>query len=266
MPNPPGSFIWYELMTPDADAAARFYGRVVGWTIAEQADPNAPPGRDYRMIGRKDGGSAGGLMKLSPEMVAGGARPSWLACFYAPDVDATVKRIEAAGGKSIMRMTIPVGEIAMVADPMGAPFDVMRPVPPPGKKDATSDVFDAKKAGHVRWHQLQSPDLARAKAFYAEHFGYRFTDSMPMGPLGDYWFIDHASGRLGGMMQLPPTDGTAGWVLYFGVESATAAKRAIEANGGKITHDLHEVPGGDWVVIAEDPQGAPFGVVGPKGD
>jgi predicted enzyme related to lactoylglutathione lyase len=27
----------------------------------------------------------------------------------------------------------------------------------------------------------------------------------------------------------------------------------------------HQVPGGDWVVIAADPQGATFGVVGPQG-
>jgi predicted enzyme related to lactoylglutathione lyase len=37
-----GSFIWYELMTPDANAAARFYGNVVGWKIADHA--NAPSG------------------------------------------------------------------------------------------------------------------------------------------------------------------------------------------------------------------------------
>jgi predicted enzyme related to lactoylglutathione lyase len=30
--------------------------------------------------------------------------------------------------------------------------------------------------------------------------------------------------------------------------------------------DLHQVPGGDWVVIATDPQGARFGIVGPKGE
>jgi len=27
----------------------------------------------------------------------------------------------------------------------------------------------------------------------------------------------------------------------------------------------HQVPGGDWVVSAVDPQGAAFGVVGPQG-
>ena len=28
-----GSWIWYELMTPDADGAKAFYDRVVGWNI-----------------------------------------------------------------------------------------------------------------------------------------------------------------------------------------------------------------------------------------
>ena len=28
-----GSFIWYELMTSDATAAARFYGAAFGWFV-----------------------------------------------------------------------------------------------------------------------------------------------------------------------------------------------------------------------------------------
>ena len=28
-----GDFIWYELMTTDAEGARRFYSSVVGWTI-----------------------------------------------------------------------------------------------------------------------------------------------------------------------------------------------------------------------------------------
>ena len=29
-PNPPGDFIWYELMTPDAEGSKAFYDAVVG--------------------------------------------------------------------------------------------------------------------------------------------------------------------------------------------------------------------------------------------
>ena len=35
MANQHGDFIWYELLTSDADAAARFYGAVVGWQARE---------------------------------------------------------------------------------------------------------------------------------------------------------------------------------------------------------------------------------------
>jgi predicted enzyme related to lactoylglutathione lyase len=42
MANPDGSFVWYELMTPDPDAIAPFYGDVIGWTITK-ADPRNRP-------------------------------------------------------------------------------------------------------------------------------------------------------------------------------------------------------------------------------
>jgi predicted enzyme related to lactoylglutathione lyase len=35
--------------------------------------------------------------------------------------------------------------------------------------------------------------------------------------------------------------------------------------GGSVVNGPHQVPGGDWVVVAIDSQGAAFGVVGPQG-
>ena len=59
---------------------------------------------------------------------------------------------------------------------------------------------------------------------------------------------------------------TPGWQVYFGVPSALQARDAIVRAGGTILTEPHQVPGGDWVVIAQDPQGAQFGVVGPRGE
>jgi uncharacterized protein len=265
MANPPASFIWYELLTTDASAAAKFYGAVVGWKIAERGNPEAAGGRDYRPIGRDDGGMAGGVLQLTTDMLAQGAQSTWLGYLNVKDVDSAVKAIEADGGRThLAKMTLPVGDIAMVADPMGAPFYVMRPIPPPDKPDATSDVFDTAAAQHVRWNELASPDLARAKAFYAKHFGFAFKDVMPMGALGDYCFIDHGGRRIGAIMQKPAQGAVTSWLFYFGVQSIAAAQRAIEAGGGKIADGPHQVPGGDWIVVANDPQGAAFGCVGAK--
>jgi uncharacterized protein len=259
---PAGGFIWYELMTSDAEAASRFYEAVVGWKIPRPA-PDAAP--DYRMIQRDDGGNAGGVLALSPEMIRQGARPVWLGYLQVTEVDATVLALAADGGRTLMRRSLPVGEIAMVTDPAGAPFYVMKPIPPEGAPGAVSDVFDPKKAQHVRWNELASENLAAAKAFYATHFHFAFNEILPMGPMGDYCFIDHGSQRIGAIMQKPPGSATRGWLFYFGVPSALAAREAILSSGGRIVREPHEVPGGDWVVVAEDPQGAAFAVVGPKG-
>ena len=75
--NEASNFIWYELMTTDPKGAAAFYGAVVGWNIASERDPAAGD-MDYRMIGRSDGGNAGGVLALNADMVAGGARPIWI--------------------------------------------------------------------------------------------------------------------------------------------------------------------------------------------
>lgn len=260
-------FIWYDLMTSDANAAVRFYGDVVGWEISGQPDPDTS-GMDYRMIVRDDGGNAGGVLQLNQDVLSHGAKSTWVAYLDVPDVDAAVKVIISDGGRLLMpKMTLPVGDIALVSDPMNSPLYVMRPVPPSVQSDAVSDVFSVDKPQHVRWNELCSPDLDRAMAFYARHFDFSFEDHMPMGSsLGNYHFIDQGDLRIGGMMAHVGNSDHFGWTFYFGVRSAMAALRAIEAGGGKVETEMHQVPGGDWALIARDPQGARFGLVGPKGE
>jgi predicted enzyme related to lactoylglutathione lyase len=210
------------------------------------------------------------VLALTADMVQHGARPTWLGYLQVADVDSAATAIEADGGRVLMpRKDLPVGSIAMVTDPMGTPFYVMAPIPPRGEPDAKSDVFDVSTAQHVRWNELASPDQRRAKQFYAKHFGFAFKDSMALGAMGSYDFIDHGGVRLGAIMQKPPQNPpqnpNAAWLFYFGVHSITAAKAEIEKGGGRVVNGPHQVPGGDWVIIADDPQGAAFGVVGPQG-
>lgn len=267
-PNPVGAFIWYELMTSDADAAARFYGDVVGWQIDARAAPEAD--MDYRMINRSDGGQNGGVLQLSADMQANGAFPIWLPYFHVADVDAAISAMEADGAKLIMpAVDHEVGRFAMLADPQGVLFYLMKPIPPAGHEDMASDVCAPNTAQRVAWNELSSPDLAATIAFYGKHCGFTFDNTMPMGPAGDYCFIDHHGQTLGGVMQRPgglDADGPAQWLFYFRVPDVRAARAAIEAGGGTPVMGPHPVPGGDHVVVALDPQGARFGVVGGLGD
>lgn len=262
MSNPAGSFIWYELMTSDPDRITPFYAAVVGWRITG-ADPNMADGKDYRMIVRSDGGNLGGVLKITPEM--GAMPPVWVGYLSAVDVDATTAAIKADGGAVHLPPTdIPhAGRISMVTDPQGIPFYVMTPTPPPGSPDMTSDVFAPQTPQRVCWNELTTPDMASAKAFYAKHFGFEFNESMSMGEMGDYGFIDHHGVRIGGIVPRMDPQQPIGWLYYFGVPSVNAAKAAVEGNGGTVIMGPHQVPTGEWILIAVDPAGAAFAVVGP---
>jgi predicted enzyme related to lactoylglutathione lyase len=258
-PNPAGDFIWYELMTSDADGAKAFYDAVVGWTIDPQS--NFPNG--YRMIGRSDGKFAGGLLPLNEEMRQHGARPTWLGYINVADVDEAAGSIERAGGKTQMPPTdIPnVGRIAMVTDPQGAPFYLMKPIPPADDPNARSDVFSPDSDQRVGWNELQTSDVEKARRFYGEQFGWESGDFMDMGEMGQYRFFDHHGVRLGALFN--SNDGQPSrFRFYIRVPSISAAKQVAEQKGGTIHMGPHQVPTGDWILIGSDPQGAEFALVG----
>ena len=265
MGNPPGSFIWYELMTTDADAAGAFYGAIIGWDVVKDPAPD-PAGPDYRHIIRSDGGANGGVLQLTAQMCDAGAHPCWLPYLYVTDIDAAVASIGKDGGQVMMPPTdIGVGVIAMLTDPQGVPIYVMTPRAPADNPDATSDVFSPTAPQRVAWNELASPDLAGSKAFYARHFGFAFNEAMPMGDLGEYCFIDHGGQRLGAMMQRPDPAAPAGWLPYFRVPAIADAKAGVEAGGGAVLMGPHEVPSGEWIIVGRDPQGAAFGLVSTQG-
>jgi uncharacterized protein len=255
MTNPHGTPIWYELMTSDPDAAQAFYTHVIGWSAGQF--PGAPEGAaDYRIFSAPDGEGVGGMMK-PPE---GGPPPGWFGYIGVDDVDAAVARIQSAGGSVHMPPTDieGVGRLAMVADPQGVVFYVMKGSSPEG-----SSAFKRMAPGHGEWNELVTTDDQAALDFYGEQFGWKKDGAMPMGEMGDYSFLGHDGGMIGAVMKAPPGV-TPGWNYFFRVGDIDEAKQRIEDAGGSISQGPIEVPGGDFVIYAADPQGAKFGVVGSR--
>ena len=259
---PRGDFIWYELLTTDIAGAKRFYDSVVGWNVADKSEfPN-----DYRMIGRSDGKFAGGAMQLTEEMKQHGGRPVWLGYILVPDVDASVASIEQQGGQIQMpAFDIPgVGRVAMVIDPQGAPFYIMKPLPPEGDPNAKSDVFSVDQPQRVRWNELSTTDQDGAIDFYRRQFGWNQEGAMPMGEMGDYRFIQANGVNIGAIMRKPPQLPVSVWSYYIGVDDIDRAIQAVKDGGGQILNGPNEIPGGEFALNAMDPQGAAFGLVGPR--
>jgi predicted enzyme related to lactoylglutathione lyase len=261
MTNPEGTPIWYELLTTDPDASKAFYDHVIGWTVQDKPSGDM----DYRMIDSGNGGEmVGGVMRLTDQMQAGGAKPTWLFYIGVNDVDASVEKIKAAGGRVVMpAWDIPdVGRIAMVTDPQGIPFYVMR-----GASDRSSTAFDRMGMGKCNWNELSTPDQAGANSFYAKVFGWTYPDKMPMGDMGDYIFIQAGDQTIGATMQTPPPGQPnaqrPAWQFYFRAPDIEAAAAKVAEKGGTVHAGPMDVPGGDRIIVASDPHGVMFGVVGP---
>ncbi|QNA86261.1 VOC family protein [Sphingomonas sp. So64.6b] len=259
MTNPEGTPIWYELMTADPDASKKFYDTVIGWTVGD-----APPdGQDYRMINvsaESGGGQVGGVLRLTPEMIAGGAKPTWLFYIGVDDVDASVEKIEAAGGSVLMpAWDIPdIGRIAMVADPQGIPFYIMR-----GASDQSSTAYDRMGMGKCNWNELATTDQEAANAFYATVFGWTYPDKMEMPGMGDYVFVAVGDQTIGATMNRQPDGPPPAWQFYFRAPDIEVAAQKVKDGGGTVHAGPMEVPGGDRIIVASDPHGVMFGVVGP---
>jgi len=240
-------------MTTDTAAAESFYKKVVGWT----AKPFGPDG-SYTVLNNSSGSGVGGMMKLPDQAKQMGAPPHWMMYIGTPDVDGMAMRIAQMGGKVHKQPEdIPtVGRFAVVQDPYGASFAIFTPKPAPG-----SPPMKKGPIGDFSWFELYSPNPEGAWKFYETLFGWEKTSAMDMGPeMGTYQMFGRGGGIPNGGIMKPPPGAPAAWMPYAMVKDAKSAAATATANGGKIVNGPMEVPGGDWIAVGMDPQGAMFAV------
>ncbi|MBA3655150.1 MAG: VOC family protein [Actinobacteria bacterium] len=115
--NEPGTYSWSELVTTDVDAAKAFYAAVFGW--GEKTNGGYT---EWQLGGR----SIAGAMAKPAEMPSE-VPPFWGVYFAVDDTDAAVARVTELGGAQIMPpMDIEPGRFAVLADPQGASFNVIK--------------------------------------------------------------------------------------------------------------------------------------------
>ena len=256
----PGDFVWYELVTPDLNAAEKFYSSVVGWKMKDAG----VQGMRYTLV-------SAGETQIAGMMTMPGAPPGWLGYIAVPDVDSFADRIKKAGG-AIHRppMDIPnIGRFSVVADPQGAVFVIFK------GNSAAPDRPDYGAPGFVGWNELLTTDMPAALAFYQEIFGWRKSQAFEMGPMGTYqtFATNDVHPMAGGMMTAPadalrssvPGLGGPHWRFSFTVDNIRTAVDNVVAGGGKVVRAPEQVPGGRWAAGVQDPQGGFFGLLSEKG-
>lgn len=244
-----GRFVWHELMTTDVASAVTFYKKVVGWKTQ-------PWGQDssYLMWVAKSG-PIGGVAKLSE--ASANTPPYWLPYVGSTDIQATVNDATRLGGKVVVPVTtIPNGgSYAVLSDPQGATFGVYASA-------AATPAPDAPGLGDFSWHELATNDYQAGFRFYQALFGWEKVGEHDMGDMGIYFMFGLGGKALGGMYNKRP-EVPAHWLSYAQVTDAKKAAKAASKAGGKVVHGPMQVPGGSWITMMTDAQGALNAVVTP---
>jgi predicted enzyme related to lactoylglutathione lyase len=230
-----GAFVWHDLMCTDPARAAGFYAEVFGWTC-----------RNGRFL--REGNAIAGIVALDETL---GWPSHWLPYVAVGDVDVAVGKGMAHGG---MPLHPPAdapdgGRFAVLGDPGGAAFGLVRgDAPPP-----------ATGVGAIVWDELLTDDDA-VRGFYARVLGYT-VGVADMGPLGAGWALkaggEPRASILRSVLAAPPF-----WMPYVSVADLAAAVAKVATFEGRVVLAPVEIEGIGTVAIVEDPTGAVFGLLG----
>ena len=100
---------WFDISTPDAPRARRFYQDLFGWPINVLDET-------YALAGDDGGQPTGGIGQAGPDSPYVG----FVAYFPVDDVDSALARAERLGGIRVLApVDTPVSRIAVFTDPDG---------------------------------------------------------------------------------------------------------------------------------------------------
>jgi predicted enzyme related to lactoylglutathione lyase len=119
----PGEWIWRSLFTSDPDAGAAFYQSVFDYEVFDLPDSGA--GVAAHTILSSDGYARGSVNGLPPNWTQ--AHAHWLNFVRVVDAAQSAARAVALGGRMLLapRPDRHGGNLAIVADPLGAPLGLL---------------------------------------------------------------------------------------------------------------------------------------------
>jgi uncharacterized protein len=246
----PGTFCWVELATTDPDAGRRFYQGIFGWKSEVRSFEGFG---DYATFTVGDGRGAAGAYPQQEGERSMGVPPHWNLYIFSDEVDKDAAKATELGGQvTVPPMDLPMGRMAVVADPTGASFCLWHSEQMPGFKVRGEH-------GSFVWADLITPDKDRAKDFYGGLFAWTWEETGE--EFGNYTLVTNGEEQMGGFMN-PRQPGTPSiWMSYFAVADAQSVFDAATKAGAQVMTEPTPIPTVGTFVVLADPQGAVFAIL-----
>lgn len=242
----PGKFIWFDLVTPDPQAAQAFYGKVLGWSFQPVADAS-----DYTAIAA-DGRLIGGIFQpVAAQGAPVGTR--WLGFVSVRDMRKAMAKLGGMGFTTVLPATqVPGrGTHAVMRDPQGAIVGLL--------KSSSGDPRDEPVGpGEFFWVDLYARDVVTASAAYAA-IGYNVVPADE--GIGDRMLLESNGYARAGITQLPDGAQAPGWLPYVQVEDVAATLAVAQAAGGKVLMAPDPAVLDGNVAVIGDPLGGVIGII-----
>lgn len=243
-----GRWVWADLVTNDAAGSKAFYGKVFGWTFETMGAAGSTD--SYTRV-MSNGRPIAGMVSPRSEAAQRGAR--WIGLISVADPIATSARVSELGGSVVMRpRTLDGrGDVALLADPSGARFAVIR-------SKAGDPPDQSGRENEWLWVELWATDPQREAEFYRAVFGYGI-ESVPHRSAPTSFLLTAGGRARAGVLRKPDAELATEWIPYVRVRSvAETVERAVAAGGRVVVaptphHRSH-------TAVLVDPLGAPFAI------
>ena len=246
----PGKFVWADYFTSNVDAARIFYAALFGWDWKEIS--GARDSR-YGMFYQDGEPVAGVAYRASPDTSRDRGR--WIYYVSVPDVAAAAKAIAAQGGRTLLapRSFADRGTFAVVADPEGAPFGLLR--------SASGDPPDYRAdVGDWLWLALYTRDAPVAANFYRSVFDYD-VHTPARQEAADYLLVKEGYARAAVAQLSKTSQASPSWLGYLRVgDVAKSVATAIHLGATELFAPSQNVLDGQLAIVI-DPLGAPVGLL-----
>lgn len=242
---------WVDLITSDVQGAARFYTKLFGWEVRQEA-PSDDEGFAEVYL---DGAMVTDFIANDPDSEVDDA---WTTYLNVTDVHAAAYATKLHGGKVYLKpIEIPgQGTMAIIGDPAGTGVGLFQAF-------QSADTAATLAPGTRIWSELHTKHFEAVARFYRIALGWCLS---PVSDTDEFRYHTYGQGSeaVAGIFDISSyPDSKAGWRAYFAVEDADETVALAEKLGGTVIHEAHDSYFGRMAVLG-DLTGAEFAIIQPS--